>query len=124
VAQEAGQRGSRIALAVELRVGVGLGFVGLVGAPFTAPVLGITPVIAAVLAANALVSRPRLNWVPSTLKCSPDSRPLLCAISTVASNSSMMTSRSIIQSRFLLNTEWFHTASSIDSPTNQRKSRL
>jgi len=62
--------------------------------------------------------------VPSTLKCSPDSSPRCSAICTVALNSSVTVSCSISRSRFLLNTEWFQTVSSMARPTNQRNSRL
>jgi len=68
--------------------------------------------------AQALIS------VPSTLKCSPDSSPRCSAMFTVALKSSVTASCSMSRSRFLLNTEWVHTASSMDRPTNQRKSRL
>ena len=52
------------------------------------------------------------------------SSPFAAAISTVALNDSVTASNSISRSRFLLNTEWFHTVSSMDRPTNQRNSRL
>ena len=65
-------------------------------------------------------------WVrlPSTLKRSPDSSPRLSAIATVALNNSVTASSSMRWSRFLLNTQWFRTVSSMARPTNQRNSRL
>lgn len=62
--------------------------------------------------------------VPSTPKRLPDSNPRLSAISIAALNNSVTVSCSISWSRFLLNTEWFDTPSSMDRPANQRSSRL
>jgi hypothetical protein len=62
--------------------------------------------------------------VPSTEKCSCDSRRLTSgSVSTAAMNSAAILPDSSL-SRFLLNTVGSHTGSSTDSPTNQRNSRL
>ena len=58
-------------------------------------------------------------WRLSVVTC-----PRKLAMSTVALKRSIAMSLSIMRSRFLLNTEWFHTESSIDRPTNQRNSKL
>ncbi len=62
--------------------------------------------------------------VPSTLKCSLLSRCFAWACFTTARRSRSETSPAISRSRFLVNTVTSQTASSIVSPTNQRKSRL
>src|SRR5207302_198798 len=56
--------------------------------------------------------------VPSTVKCSSDKYGWACA-STRWKNASAISSFSS-RSRFLLNTAWFHTSSSISIPTNHR----
>ena len=77
---------------------------------------------AVILAAKALLSAHASISVPSTVKCSSDINLFACSF-TSAKNccaTSLFNSRS----RFLLNTAWFHTASSISRPTNQRNSKL
>src|SRR5205807_2507640 len=59
---------------------------------------------------------------PSTVKCSSDKYGCACA-STRWKNASAISSFSS-RSRFLLNTAWFHTSSSISIPTNHRNSKL
>lgn len=61
MAQVAGQRGRRVALAVQLRFGVGLGRMRVVAARLAAPVLGRVPLVGAVLAPQALVAGPGLD---------------------------------------------------------------
>src|SRR5258706_4886329 len=62
--------------------------------------------------------------LPSTVKCSVDSRWSFSACASTRAKNSLAMSPSSSRSRFLLNTVGTHTASSIPSPTNQRNSRL
>ena len=62
--------------------------------------------------------------VPSTPKCSFDSSRASRALRTIRRMSLRATFASISRSRLFVNVEWSQIGSSIDSPTNQRNSRL
>src|SRR5690349_14227195 len=58
--------------------------------------------------------------VPSTEKCSVESRRLTCGSARIARRKPWAISPSSNRSRFLVNTVASHTGASIDRPTNQR----
>src|SRR3984957_14583659 len=62
--------------------------------------------------------------VPSTEKCSSEISALIRGWLMIATRNCRATSPSSSRSRFLLNVLASHTGASIDSPTNQRNSRL
>lgn len=70
----------------------------------------------ALLRAQAWIS------VPSTVKCSSLMKRFASRLTSAKKRCA--TSDVNRPSRFFENTAWFHTASSMTSPTNQRKSRL
>ena len=64
------------------------------------------------------------NCVPSTVKCSSESRPAARAWAWTASKKAAAPSPASSRSRFLVNVVGCQTGSSIFKPTNQRNSRL
>ena len=64
------------------------------------------------------------NWVPSTVKCSSESRPAARAWARTASKNAAATSPASRRSRFFVNVVGCQTGSSIFNPTNHRNSRL
>src|SRR5512132_2382708 len=62
--------------------------------------------------------------VPSTEKCSSDSRPSMRASSRMAPKNLLAISPPNSRSRFLVNTVTSHTGSSMPRPTNQRNNKL
>ena len=62
--------------------------------------------------------------VPSTEKCSSDSSGATFSCARIAAISFLAMSAFNSRSRFFVNTVGTQTGSSIDSPTNQRNSRL
>jgi hypothetical protein len=88
------------------------------------PVLGRPLVVRAVLAPHALVAGPGMDECAVHAEVLARQQPLPRAISTVELNNSVTASRSMSRSRFLLNTERFHTVSSLARLTKQRNSTL
>ena len=64
------------------------------------------------------------NWVPSTVKCSSESRPAARAWARTASKNAAATSPASSRSRFFVNVVGCQTGSSIFNPTNHRNKRL
>src|SRR5207248_1762684 len=62
--------------------------------------------------------------VPSTVKCSSESRPRGRACTSTAVKKASATSPYTNRSRFLVNTVTSHTGSSIVSPTHQREQEI
>jgi hypothetical protein len=57
------------------------------------------------------------------LKCSLDGRRRTCGWSSTSARNAAAMSPASRRSRFFEKVEWFHTGSSIPSPTNQRNKR-
>jgi hypothetical protein len=73
-----------------------------------------------VLLAEALETRPGPSIVPSTVKCSSESKPASRASTRTASKKAAATSLLSNRSRFFVNTVGSQIGSSIPKPTNQR----
>ena len=83
----------------------------IVAAPLSAKVRTIV-IVGTVPGANALLRSPSLISVPSTVKCSSDLNFFACLLTSAKNRWAISEVSS--RSRFLENTAWFHTASSIE----------